>query len=227
MVDVQASLLIKELETHNDPERAIHVQNYMKTSNLEFLGIPLPTIRNIARKHAQMVVNEYFIDYLQALWSPPIFDVRRAGAEVLLQFQQRGMDAQQIFILVNKWIGEIDTWALTDPLAWVIGRVMIDNPQFRETLKEWGESKNYWCRRMAIIPYLELCMRGQYRKEYGSWIIKAVKPHIGDSNFFVAKAVGWVLRQLSVHEPETVRQFIQKYKRQMNPITFREGSKKL
>ncbi len=80
---------------------------------------------------------------------------------------------------------------------------------------------------MALVPYLELCMRGQYQKEYGPWILEAVKPHLTDSEFFVAKAVGWVLRQLSSHEPEMVRNFIQKHKHKMNALAIREGSRKL
>ncbi len=225
MVAVQS--IINELEEHQDPDRGIHVRNYLKTSSLDFLGVPLPTIRAIAKKHAKEVEAGNYAVYLVELWKPPVFDVRRAAAEIILQFQKQGMQESQIISLVDDWINKIDTWALTDPLAWVIGKQMIANPQLRKTLKKWGKRNNYWRRRMAIIPYLELCMRGQYRKEYAPWILTAVTPHIGDSEFFVAKAVGWVLRQLSTHEPELVRQFLRKHQSVMNRVAYREGSRKL
>ena len=104
---------------------------------------------------------------------------------------------------------------------------MIVNPKLRTKLNKWGKNDNFWRRRMAIVPFLELCMRGQYRKEYGSWILTAVIPHLSDSEFFVAKAVGWVLRQLSSHEPELVREFIREHQAKINRVAYREGSRKL
>ncbi len=222
-----AQSIIDELKEHHNPKRASQVRKYMKTSNLEFLGVPLSTIRTIAKKHAKTVETMDYITVLVELWKPRVFDVRRAAAEVLLQFQKRGMQESHIISLIDTWINDIDTWALTDPLAWVVGKQLIVNPKFRLTLEKWGTDDNFWRRRMAIVPYLELCMRGQYREEYGSWILTALTPHIGDSEFFVAKAVGWVLRQLSSHEPESVREFIHKHQAKMNRVAYREGSRKL
>lgn len=227
MVDTQTQQLVRALKSHHNVERAKNVKNYMKTSNLEFLGINLPTIREIAKEHSRKVEPEDFSTYLLALWNEQVFDIRRAAAEILLQFQKRGMPPHEIMNLVDAWIDDIDTWSLTDPLAWVVGKLIINNPQTRLTITDWGQSKNHWRRRMAIIPYIELCLRGQYRKEFGPWILEAVLPHINDSEFFVAKAVGWTLRQLSYHEPEIVRRFIDEHKTKMSRVAFREGSRKL
>lgn len=81
------------------------------------------------------------------------------------------MQEPQLISITDRWLNDIDTWALTDPLAWVGGKQMMVNPLIGNTLKKKGKSDNFWRRRMAITPYLELCMRGQYRKEYGQWIL--------------------------------------------------------
>ncbi|MFX0056218.1 MAG: DNA alkylation repair protein, partial [Candidatus Hermodarchaeota archaeon] len=47
------------------------------------------------------------------------------------------------------------------------------------------------------------------------------------NEFFVAKAVGWVLRELSKREPDLVRRFIDDNRDRMNKLSIREGSKKL
>ncbi len=58
-------------------------------------------------------------------------------------------------------------------------------------------------------------------------LIAAITPHIGDKEFYVQRAVGWALRQLSYHEPELVRSFIEQNKSQITRLIIREGSRKL
>jgi 3-methyladenine DNA glycosylase AlkD len=80
---------------------------------------------------------------------------------------------------------------------------------------------------MSILPYIEICQKGQYRPEYGPMLIEAVRPHLSDKEFFVGKAVGWALRELSKHEPELVRAFIRENREPITPLALREGSRKL
>jgi 3-methyladenine DNA glycosylase AlkD len=80
---------------------------------------------------------------------------------------------------------------------------------------------------MAILPYLELSMHKQYRPEYAPLVLEAVTPHLTDPEFFVGKAVGWVLRQLSYHEPDLMRRFLKENATQMTPLVLRESSRKL
>lgn len=227
MVEDSVQALVKELRSHGDSAQAEIVRGYMKTSSLDFYGIKLPVIRKIAKQYSKSVNPEGLTPFLEKLWAFQVFDVRRAAAEVMLQFLKRGRPEQEVMQLVDAWIDDIDTWALTDPLGWCVGQLLIKNPSLRMILKEWGKSGNKWRRRMAIVPYVELSLRDQYRPEYGSWILEAVTPHIGDSEFFVGKAVAWALRQMSYHAPELVRQFIEEHKTQMTQLVIREGSRKL
>jgi 3-methyladenine DNA glycosylase AlkD len=45
--------------------------------------------------------------------------------------------------------------------------------------------------------------------------------------WFIQKAIGWVLREMSKKWPDEVYQFLQKNKRKMSSLSFREGSRKL
>ena len=116
-----AASIIDELKEHHNPKRADQVRNYMKTSNLEFLGVPLSTTRAIAKKHAKTVDSMDYTKVLVELWMPRVFDVRRAAAEVLLQFQKRGMKESHIISLVDAWIDDIDTWTDALPSASITG----------------------------------------------------------------------------------------------------------
>ena len=151
MVEGSVQSLVKELKSLGDPSQAEISRGYLKTSSLDFYGIKLPVIRKIAKQHSKGVNPESFKSFLQKLWAHKVFEVRRAAAEILLQFLKRGMPEQEAMHIIDTWIDDIETWALTDPLGWCVGQLIIKNPGLRNILKEWGKSKYKWRRRMAIV----------------------------------------------------------------------------
>ena len=48
-----------------------------------------------------------------------------------------------------------------------------------------------------------------------------------DERFFIRKAIGWTLRELSKADPERVLIFAQQHCDAMSGLTFREGTRKL
>jgi 3-methyladenine DNA glycosylase AlkD len=223
---MQVDSLIKALREAGDPDWGADVQRYLKTSDLEFFGIRQPVNRRIARDYSKLVPDEDFVPFLRELWGYKVFEVRRAAAESMLHFIPRGMVEEDAVDLISEWLDDIDTWALTDPLGWCMGKLLIRNPEVSKVLAEWGRSDNRWRRRMSILPYVDICTKNQYRPEYGKMILGALEPHLGDREFFVAKAVGWALRQMSYHEPEMVGNFIRTHRDGMSKLAIREGSRK-
>jgi 3-methyladenine DNA glycosylase AlkD len=224
---MQVDTLINALREAGDPDWGADVRRYLKTSDLEFFGVRQPVNRQIAREYSRLVSEEDFVPYLRELWGYRVFEIRRAAAESMLHFIPRGMGEGDAVGLISEWLDDIDTWALTDPLGWCMGKLIVGNPDLSEVLVEWGRSDNRWRRRMSILPYVDICTKNQYRPEYGNMILKALEPHLGDREFFVAKAVGWALRQLSYHEPEMVGEYISQHRDQMSKLAIREGSRKL
>ena len=129
--------------------------------------------------------------------------------------------------IISGWLDEVDTWALVDPLGWSVGLLIRKDPEVSRVLRKWSSSQNVWRRRMTIVPYVDLCMKGHYRPEYGPLILEALQPHLGDPEFFVAKAVGWVLRELSKHDPSLVRAYMDEKEASISKLALREGSRKL
>ena len=75
--------------------------------------------------------------------------------------------------------------------------------------------------------YVHVSKKSFYKKEYLDSIIEAMRPHLTDKEFFVGKAVGWVLRELSKLEPKAVRAFINENRDTATKLVIREGMKKL
>jgi 3-methyladenine DNA glycosylase AlkD len=51
--------------------------------------------------------------------------------------------------------------------------------------------------------------------------------NLGQSESFINKAIGWSLREYSKTNPGWVREFIEKHRDKMAPLSIREGSKHL
>ena len=52
-------------------------------------------------------------------------------------------------------------------------------------------------------------------------------PMLGEKEFFIRKAIGWVLRAVSKEDPATVAAFLRAHRADVSGLTLREGAKYL
>jgi 3-methyladenine DNA glycosylase AlkD len=227
MSAVVADDLKRALLGQEDAEKAVHVARYMKTSDLRFLGILIPQIRRTARRHIQGLDVEELPRIVELLWKDEVFDFRLAAIEIMEKYSASG-DKSVALQMISGMIDDIDTWALTDPLCIVcLGTLLIRDWSIEKTVASWRKSENFWRRRATVLPYHHLSKKKFHKPEYTDRILRALEPHLSDREFFVSKAVGWVLRELSKREPETVKSYIEENRAVMTKLAIREGSKKL
>lgn len=220
--------ILDDLKRNKNPTRAEMSVRYMKTSQLKFWGCSLPQIRSTAKNHVKDLPTENLLPIMESLWEYRIFEPRMAGVQIMEIYAKKG-DIDTALDLISCWIDDIDTWSLTDPLCVVcLGTLFIRDPKkIERVLGSWRKSENYWRRRATVLPYLHLSKKSFYKKEYLERIIEAMRPHLTDKEFFVGKAVGWVLRELSKREPKAVRTFLDKNSDIATKLIIREGMKKL
>ncbi len=219
--------LLEELQNESDAEQAETIAGYLKTSTLSFLGVKLPIIGRIAKKHMKGLSLEGMHALMVDLWKELFFETRRAAIDIMKEFVKRANFSTTLEI-IDRWIDDIDTWALMDPLGSnCLGELLLREPSLEKTLGIWSKDENFWRRRASILPYLYLSLKRNYSPAFAKRILAAVKPHIGDKEFFVGKAAGWVLRELSKRNPIIVGEFFQKHREKMTPLVVREGSMKL
>ncbi|MFX1481617.1 MAG: DNA alkylation repair protein [Promethearchaeota archaeon] len=217
----------KELQESSNPYRKEKIAEYLKTSTLNFIGVELPEIHRIVKAHIKSLNLQQLPELMKYLWEIETFETRLAAIDVMKVYAKKGPVSDAIGI-ADDWIGEADTWGLVDPLCSpCIGSLIIRSPEAEETIRSWGGSKNVWRRRASVLPFLHLALKTQYRPEYRDKILEAVTPHISDEEFFVGKAAGWVLRELSKREPEALRSYFEKNREMMTALVYREGSRKL
>jgi 3-methyladenine DNA glycosylase AlkD len=222
-----AKLIHEALIAKSNPKRKEKIADYLKTSSLEFIGVELPDIHSTVKRHMKGLAIEDLSSFMKALWKIKTFETRVAAIDVLKEYAKKG-DVSLALSIADRWIDDVDTWGLTDPLCSpTIGILLLRDPSVEDTLKSWRLSENFWRRRCSVLPYLYLSLKAQYKPEFGNKILDAVTPHISDQEFFVGKAAGWVLRELSKRDPILVSRYFREHRNKMTKLVIREGSEKL
>ena len=91
-------------------------------------------------------------------------------------------------------------------------------------LREWPQDGDFWVRRTSLLAPLKLLRRGL--GDFALWSELAA-PMITEKEFFICKAIGWVLRESAPTRPTEVRAFVEKHGAVMAGFTRREAEKGL
>jgi 3-methyladenine DNA glycosylase AlkD len=191
-----------------------------------FYGTSVPEIRRIA------------IEYVKA---HPDLDRRQLKTIALEAFRTDVYELRSVAIaLVDRrksfledrdlpWLLDLvaasKTWAHVDWLAvGVIGDVVGRDPASRRWLPQWGQQKNFWIRRTALLAQLNTLKRGEGEWELFTEIASGM---LYEKEFFIRKAIGWVLREVSKKRPKLVFDFMRAHRDEMSGLTLREGAKYL
>lgn len=216
-----------DLKAQSNPDRKEKIAGYLKTSSLQFIGVELPDIHKIIKLNIKGTEIDDMPKLMKELWQIETFETRIAAIDVMKIYGTKG-SIEIAMKIADSWVDDADTWAITDPLCSpTIGSMIIRDSKVESILKSWSTSENFWRRRCSLLPYLYLTLKTQYKPEYTKKIFKAVTPHISDEEFFVGKAAGWILRELSKRDPELVADYFEKHRSRMTKLVIREGMKKI
>ena len=87
-------------------------------------------------------------------------------------------------------------------------------------MKKWSKDSNIWIKRTAIEYQIGL------KEKTDTYILEEIITNCFESDeFFINKAIGWALRDYSKTNAKWVKEFIEKYKNQMNNLSIKEASK--
>jgi 3-methyladenine DNA glycosylase AlkD len=219
--------IVQELEKMSDSYRKEKIAGYLKTSSLDFIGVELPDIHRTVKQNIKGLQIDELPEVMEGLWKIRTFETRLAALDVLKVYATKGL-VETGMAFADRWIEDADTWGIIDPLCSpTIGSMILRDEKVEDTLRSWRMSDNFWRRRASVLPFLHLALKSQYKPEFNDKILEAVSPHIYDKEFFVGKAAGWVLRELSKRDPELVRAYFDENREKMTKLVIREGSKKL
>ena len=222
--DPDVARIERELRAAGSPERAAGSQNYLK-STLEFTGTTVPQARAIVtawrREHPDLT-GQRVTEIAGQLWDGPYFECKMAAVILLTDRRTllQAADAQ----LIEKMLRTSGTWALVDGIAAdVMGSLVERFGELTATLDRWAADDNFWIRRSAMLSLLVPLRRGD-PKHFDRFAGYA-GAMLDEREFFIRKAIGWVLRETGKRQPELVAGWLAPRVHRASGITVREAVK--
>ncbi|MGC9961300.1 MAG: DNA alkylation repair protein [Acidimicrobiales bacterium] len=215
--------LTDELRLLGTVERAVAERAYLK-SDLEFLGVSIPAIRRVAKSvRARYAADEHdaLVSLVSVLWSVPIHERRMLAVELLTI--HKGALGLDDLVLLERLLRESLTWALVDSLAAsVVGSIVEAHPEAASTLDHWVADDDFWLRRSAMLALLLPLRRGD--GDPGRFFSYADRL-LDEKEFFIRKAIGWILRDMGRKRPELVLEWVRPRVDRMSGVTLTEALK--
>ena len=211
--------LITDFEENRNELLAESMSKYMQ-DKFRFLGVRGATRTEIYKKYFPDARKTKTIDwdFVENCWNKEEREFQYVVVyylKAMQKFLKREDILRLKYLIVTKsW------WDTIDLLAKVVGSLIIRIEGYDQIMLEWSKDSNIWLRRVAIL--YQLSLKDKVDKQV---LDKILVNNLGDSEFFINKAVGWALRDYSKYNPEWVREFIKKNKENMANLSIREASK--
>ena len=217
--------LLAALEAAADPERAAGQQAYMKSA-MPYLGVTVPAVRKIARAAFRRHPFEHADGWQRCvltLWRDAAHrEVRYAAVELLLLAAYRPWITLERVPLLRELIQTGAWWDYVDAIAAnAVGHVLAEQPA-RGTvmLRRWAVDDDIWLRRSAILAQLKFKDRTDFELLCG-----CIEPSLGETEFFLRKAIGWALREYSKTDPAAVLRYVDANDDRLSNLSRREALK--
>ena len=204
-----------------DPARAVGAKAYLK-SDLDFIGVTTPEFRRAIKGELAApppLDRQALLATVEALWGPAVFELKAAAVE-LLEMNGALLEARDL-ALVERLLRGSRTWALVDNLAaHVVGGLVERFPSLGRTLDRWAKDDDFWVRRAAMLALLLPLRRGD--GDFARFA-RYADAMLDEREFFIRKAIGWVLREVSKKWPALVVDWLLPRARRASGVTMREA----
>ena len=191
-----------------NPGNAIPMKKYMK-DRFDFFGIPSPLRKEIYREHKLkygLIPAGKEEEIVLWCWQQAEREYQYFAMEFLNKTAKKADEKiieLYIFMIVNKpWWDTVDFIA-----ANLVGKYLKRFPKKTEALTtEWMQSENMWLQRTCLLFQLK------YKSQTNTELLHQFISRLSSSNeFFIRKAIGWILREYSKTDAAFVLAYVEKY----------------
>jgi 3-methyladenine DNA glycosylase AlkD len=215
--------LKKEIQKLADPQKAKILQRFFKTQKGEygegdiFLGVNVPLLRKIAKKHKDLSLTD-----LRKLIQSKFHEYRQLALFVLVSQYQSSDNRRkkELFDFYLSQIKYINNWDLVDLSAsQIVGNFLLERG--KKILYKLARSNHLWSRRIAIVATYAFIKNNQFNDT-----LKIATILLDDRHDLIHKATGWMLREVGKRNQALEEEFLQQYYQQMPRIMLRYAIEK-
>lgn len=212
--------LIKDFESHRNPEIAVYMKKYMK-DQFEFYGIKTPVRKQITKeffKKYGLLSEEDLEQVIRECWEMDQREMQFFAIGMLERYIKRSdrniIDLLEYMIINKSWWDTVDGTA-----SLLVGPLFKKHPALiKPRTTAWMDSGNIWLQRTCLLFQLN------YKTATDLDLLFDFIDRLSDSKvFWIRKAIGWILREYSKTDSETVQRFVDTH--QLSPLSRREALK--
>ena len=221
-IDILVKSIEKEFIKYSNPLIAKKQEKYMR-NNFKFFGLPANQRRKIQNPFIKNILDfdeKKFNEFIIILWNKEQRDFQYFSQElVYLNYYNFKCEDKNLFeyMIINKsWWDTID---FVSPK--ILGKYFEIYPEeIEKTIQKWLNSNNIWLQRSCLLFQLK------YKNKLNKFLLKKIINSLSNSNeFFINKAIGWILREYGKTNKNWVINFIKET--ELNKLSVREGLKYL
>ncbi len=127
----------------------------------------------------------------------------------------------KVWAFVTERLADLDGWAVADNFATVASRCLVADPGRLDVVEGWIEKPHLWTRRAALVFTLPWAKGDRDPERMLGWAARLAE----DREWFIQKAIGWQLRELSKRDPKRVRRFLMEHGEKLKGVARREAMK--
>ncbi|WP_079529670.1 DNA alkylation repair protein [Halobacillus hunanensis] len=212
--------IVNEFKAHRNPGQHEAMEKYMK-NQFPFYGIKTPErsklVKQWLKSYASITYSER-VDTALLLFQEEERECHYAALALLEKVsKQPSVSAIAVYkqlLTLKPWWDTVDMISSN-----LCGNYLL---HYREELpaitESWASSEHLWVRRASLLNQLKF--KDQTDEELLYQTIHTLKH---EKEFFIEKAIGWILREYSKTAPESVIAFIEST--ELRPLSRREGLK--
>jgi len=197
--------LQSEFEAHADSDIAKQQKAYLRNQFL-FYGIMTPVRRNIQKPFLTtqyLPPKENLENLIKTLWKRPQREYHYFAQELAQKYTKK-FEKKDI-LLLESMITHNSWWDTVDSIATKLVKAYFKKfPDERDkSIEQWLSSENIWLQRTCLI--FQLLEKEKTDLKLLEHVINSL---LGSREFFVNKAIGWILRDYSRTDSDWVVNFV-------------------
>ncbi|KMY51274.1 DNA alkylation repair protein [Peribacillus loiseleuriae] len=221
-MDFYIQKLEKLYSENAEAEYAKWSKKYMR-NQFDFLGIRTPIRRNLTKqflKEYGLPSKEELETVILTLWEKPEREYQKAALDIL-EKTKKNLTPDDMRWLVSL-LKSKSWWDTIDVLSpHIMGYIFLQYPHLIPLYPDqWIEDDYIWLQRSAILYQLYYKEHVNEKRLY-DYILRQAH----SNEFFVQKAIGWVLREYAKTNASSVQLFVSQ--NQLKPLSKREALKHL
>lgn len=213
------TLVVRALTHRGNPARAEKMSAYMR-GLFPFLGVTAPERKALIREVLAGMPRPdepALLAMADALWERPEREFQHVASDLLVKYVRvltpAALPALERLIVTKSWWDTVDELAIL-----VVGSITLRHPETRPVMDRWRDGDEMWLVRAAILHQ----ERWKDRTD-ADWLFAACAQHAPHRDFFIRKAIGWVLRSYAKTDPAAVRAFVENQGERLSGLSRREA----